>query len=193
MRLLQFCGPGLLYILHSTVLGCFVRNIKDLCKTVRSIPFPDSSWLKSIHSSYWQLQTKTNHQEERRRDLHIIVSWIEISRGMFFSPHLSCPFLLTTKTRNCVPLISLRERQTDFKSHSYINIHFLFRVFLSSGSVCVQQNHFSLSRNKCLELINQAKKSPTENHFPMISQCFEQARPAPLIWALKSQSMLINL
>ena len=133
MRLLQFCDPVLLYIPHSTLFGCFVRNIKDLCKTVLSIPFPASSWLKSIHSSYWQLQTKTNHQEEERGGIFILLSpWIEIKRGMFFSAHLSCPFLPATNTENCVSLLSLSVKQI-WKTNSKNNIQ--FRVFLSGGSV----------------------------------------------------------
>ena len=136
-------GPGLLYIPHSTVFGCFVRNIKDLCKTVPSIPFPDRSWLKSIHSSYWQLQTKTNlKRREEGSSYYCLLG--EISRGEC-SSLLSCPFLPATKTgiKLCFsPLsLSLSVKQI-WKTNSKHNIQYLFRVFLSSSVFNKTTFHF---------------------------------------------------
>ena len=45
-----------------------------------------------------------------------------------------------------------------------------------SGSACVQQNHFSLSRNKCLELINQAQKKSNRKS---LSDDFSMFRASP--------------
>ena len=132
MRLLQFCDPGLLYIPHSTVFGCFVRNIKDLCKTVLSIPFPDRSWLKSIHSSYWQLQTKTNlKRREEGSSYYCLLG--EISRGEC-SSLLSCLVLFSPQQKLEIklcfsPLVSLSlSLKQIWKTNSKHNIQYIYSV-----------------------------------------------------------------
>ena len=86
---------------------------------------------------------------------------------LFFSLVLSFSPRNKNWKLNCVSLLSLSLSVKQIsKTNSKHNIQYLFILCLPVW-FCVQQNHFSLSKNRCLEHINQANRKSLSDDFSM--------------------------
>lgn len=158
----------LLYIPPS-VPGCFVRNIKDQCKTGPRLPSPDSSWLKSIHFSTDNYRPRPTMKRRGGSSYYCLLGVISREGNVLA--------ILSLSPRQKLEIVFLLPVlcQTDLKNK--------FRKYSFSVSSCltpvVEQNHFSLSKI-CLEHINQdGLRIPISQ---LISQC--SSKP----WLIQSSS-----